>query len=275
MEEYLCSPQDFCGVRIGKGTMEHFDYHAFKSYVKRRIVPQIPLRRLEGKVPFPMFHGTDEMVLEMSDGQRKETDRLLRRYVLYLHHRVPHDFWGWEVRYGMQGRDMALVMTQELPKMLGERRWWSSASLSVCGLGFACQYAVRAQYFGMVGRAAHFLALAERKAVQTGKIPEAPLVGDLAKAKGLVERFWDNHPRPVVLMVEGLDDVSAFLTEDGRPALERKKGRKRTSCLRYITDGFRYTQPVDLCHATRIGVTPDSYAQFVHAYNLPFACMTV
>ena len=46
MEEYLCSPQDFCGVRIGKETMEHFDYHAFKSYVKRRIVPQIPLRQI-------------------------------------------------------------------------------------------------------------------------------------------------------------------------------------------------------------------------------------
>lgn len=271
MEEYLRSPRKFGAGQTGKD----FDYHAFKSYVKHWVVTRIPSRRAEGKVPFPMFHGTDAMVLEMSDEERKETDRLLRRYVLYLHHRVPRDFWGWEERYGVQGRDMALVMTQELPKMLGDTRWWSSASLSVCGLGFACQYAVRAQYFGMVGRAAHFLALAERKAMQTGKIPDVPLSGDLAKAQSLVKRFWDNQPRPVVLMVEELDDVSAFLTEDGRPALEREEGWKRISCLRYITDGFRYTLPVDLGRATRLGVTPNSYDRFVHAYNLPFACMTV
>ncbi|MDD7200521.1 MAG: hypothetical protein SPF89_00055 [Sphaerochaetaceae bacterium] len=271
MEERLRPPGDYATGHGGAC----FDYHVFRSYVKHRVVPRIPLRHAEGKVPFPMFHGTDAMVLEMSDEERRETDRLLRDYVLYLRHRVPRDFWGWETRYGAQGRDMALVMTQELPKMLGKRRWWSSASLSVCGLGFACQYAVRAQYFGMVGRAAHFLALAERKATQTGKIPDVPLSGNLAKAKDLVERFWDNQPRPVVLMVEDLDDASAFLTEDGRPALEREKGWDRISCLRYISDGFRYTLPVDLVRAARIGVTPDSYGRFVHAYNLPFACVTV
>ena len=148
------------------------------------------------------------------------------------------------------------------------QRWKNSDSLALCGLGFACRYAIRARYFGMVGRAAHYLALAERKAVQLGKITPDPLFGDLFEARQIVERFWDQPARPLVLMVEDLD-ASSFLTEEGTPALAQKEVAG-DCCLRFLSDGFQYGKEIDLSHAIRIGVTPQTYGDFVHAYNLPF-----
>lgn len=247
--------------------MECFDAYALRSYVKRKVLPSIARCQAQGKVPFPMFHGTDEMVLEMDERDRKRTVLLFRRYVRYLHHRVPKDFWGWEEQNGLEGRTLAQVMTQEVPSML--QRWGNPDALALCGLGFACRYAIRAQYFGMVGRAAHYLALAERKAVQLGKITPDPLFGELSEARQLVERFWDQPSRPLVLMVEDLD-ASSFLTEEGTPALAQKKVAG-DCCLRFLSDGFQYGKEIDLSHAIRIGVTPQTYGDFVQAYNLPFS----
>lgn len=247
------------------------DYPSFIAHVQKEVFPRIQKRMQGGKVPFPMFHGTDMAVLQMSDEERVEAFMLMHRYLRYQTEQVPsvleesrHFTWQW--------KEMAVVLSLELPRLLSLP--FSDGAISLCGLAPACQYAIRSSHFGMVGRSLYYLRLAEQIAISLGRMKWKVGGADFTKAQQLVERFWNNPPRPVVLMVEDLDDAASFVWEDGRAAFP-ENGKGRTSCLSFVTDSFRYLKPVDLHRAIRLDIRPDNCAQFVQDYNRLFVCNVV